>query len=120
MHTRLLHPPIGRCTKCKRFATYAAPQNAAGFTGSSAGNDVVGWTGADQFTALGDRLDLPPKPLPSITTSKRVVLVRHGQSSWNASGVIQGSSDLSCLTPKGVQQARATGDMVRDMRTGIA
>ena len=34
-----------------------------------------------------------------------MVLVRHGQSTWNAEGRIQGSSDFSVLTPKGESQA---------------
>jgi hypothetical protein len=70
------------------------------------------WTGSDAFTQYGDRVDAPPLPLPPITTRRRVVLVRHGQSTWNAEGRIQGSSDLSSLTPKGVAQAETTRDMV--------
>lgn len=57
--------------------------------------------------------DEAPLRLPSITTRKRVVLVRHGQSTWNAEGRIQGSSDFSELTPKGMAQAETTRDMVR-------
>lgn len=56
--------------------------------------------------------DEPPLRLPSISTRKRVVLVRHGQSTWNAEGRIQGSSDFSELTPKGMAQAETTRDMV--------
>ena len=33
---------------------------------------------------------------------------RHGQSTWNAEGRIQGSSDLSVLTPKGESQAETS------------
>ncbi|KAL2649872.1 hypothetical protein R1flu_018000 [Riccia fluitans] len=44
-------------------------------------------------------------PVPSIQSSKRVVLVRHGQSTWNEAGRIQGSSDFSRLTLKGQKQA---------------
>lgn len=46
--------------------------------------------------------------LPPLLEAKRVVLVRHGQSTWNAEGRIQGSSDLSVLTPKGVSQAETS------------
>lgn len=56
--------------------------------------------------------DEPPLRLPSISTRKRVVLVRHGQSTWNAEGRIQGSSDFSELTAKGMAQAETTRDMV--------
>jgi probable phosphoglycerate mutase len=41
-----------------------------------------------------------------------VVLVRHGQSTWNAESRIQGSSDLSVLTPKGESQAETSRQML--------
>eukprot|EP00882_Tetradesmus_deserticola_P014306 GHRQ01015211.1.p2 GENE.GHRQ01015211.1~~GHRQ01015211.1.p2 ORF type:complete len:117 (-),score=7.26 GHRQ01015211.1:148-498(-) len=69
------------------------------------------WKGSDEFSTLDDRKDLPPLPLPPIKTHRRVVLVRHGQSTWNAEGRIQGSSNFSCLTPKGIAQAETTRDM---------
>lgn len=40
-----------------------------------------------------------------ITSSKKVTLLRHGLSTWNAESRIQGSSDLSVLTEAGVEQA---------------
>jgi hypothetical protein len=66
------------------------------------------WTGTDAFSSLADRSSDTPLPLPALTTLTRVVLVRHGQSTWNAAGRIQGSSDLSVLTVKGEAQAQAT------------
>ncbi|KAF7053311.1 hypothetical protein CFC21_061271 [Triticum aestivum] len=55
-------------------------------------------------------LDRSPSrpPLPPLAEAKRVVLVRHGQSTWNADGRIQGSSDFSVLTPKGESQAETS------------
>ncbi|XP_065868470.1 probable 2-carboxy-D-arabinitol-1-phosphatase [Euphorbia lathyris] len=53
-------------------------------------------------------------PFPSIKAAKRVVLVRHGQSSWNAEGRIQGSSDFSVLTKKGEAQAETSRQMLID------
>ncbi|KAF3451168.1 hypothetical protein FNV43_RR07260 [Rhamnella rubrinervis] len=41
----------------------------------------------------------------SISTSKKVTLVRHGLSSWNLESRVQGSSNLSFLTETGVKQA---------------
>lgn len=41
-----------------------------------------------------------------------MVLVRHGQSTWNAEGRIQGSSDASVLTPKGEAQAETCRQML--------
>lgn len=53
-------------------------------------------------------------PLPVIKAAKRVVLVRHGQSSWNAEGRIQGSSDFAVLTKKGESQAETSRQMLID------
>ncbi|RWW15699.1 hypothetical protein BHE74_00030714 [Ensete ventricosum] len=52
------------------------------------------------------------RSLPAIREAKRVVLVRHGQSTWNEEGRIQGSSDLSVLTPKGESQAETSRQML--------
>ncbi|KAG5248042.1 2-carboxy-D-arabinitol-1-phosphatase [Salix suchowensis] len=53
-------------------------------------------------------------PFPSIKEAKRVVLVRHGQSTWNEEGRIQGSSDFSVLTKKGEGQAETSRQMLID------
>jgi Histidine phosphatase superfamily (branch 1) len=73
------------------------------------------WTGTDEFTPLMDRKDAPPLPLPVISSPQRVVLVRHGQSTWNAEGRIQGSSNFAILTPKGEAQAETARQMVRPL-----
>ena len=67
----------------------------------------------DEFTELNDRVDAPPLPLPPISAWKRVVLVRHGQSTWNAAGRIQGSSNAAVLTEKGKSQALTAASYVR-------
>ncbi|KAL1544474.1 2-carboxy-D-arabinitol-1-phosphatase [Salvia divinorum] len=46
--------------------------------------------------------------LPVAEAAKRVVLVQHGQSTWNAEGRIHGSSDLSLLTQRGESQAETS------------
>lgn len=66
----------------------------------------------DEYSDLRDREDVEPLALPSITSARRVVVVRHGQSTWNAEGRIQGSSDDAVLTPLGVSQAQTTREMV--------
>ncbi|XP_021899089.1 probable 2-carboxy-D-arabinitol-1-phosphatase [Carica papaya] len=53
-------------------------------------------------------------PFPPIRASKRVVLVRHGQSTWNAEGRIPGSSDFSVLTKKGDAHAETSRQMLID------
>jgi broad specificity phosphatase PhoE len=50
--------------------------------------------------------------LPPIQSHKRVVLVRHGESTWNAVGRIQGSSDFAVLTHKGEMQAETSRQML--------
>jgi hypothetical protein len=70
------------------------------------------WEGTDEFTALNDRKDEPPIPLPEIASHTRIVLVRHGQSTWNAEGRIQGSTNFAVLTDKGQAQAATTHEMV--------
>lgn len=53
-------------------------------------------------------------PFPAIKAAKRVILVRHGQSTWNAEGRIQGSSNFSILTEKGEVQAQTSRQMLID------
>jgi hypothetical protein len=69
----------------------------------------------DVWTALGDRRKEPPLPLPPLHGKPQhdVFIVRHGESTWNAASRVQGSSDASVLTQKGIAQANATADMVR-------
>jgi hypothetical protein len=66
--------------------------------------DGVG-TAAAFFNPRG--LTIAPPPAATIT------LVRHGQSTWNEAGRMQGSSDESVLTPRGRAQAAAARDAVR-------
>jgi phosphoserine phosphatase len=50
-----------------------------------------------------------------ISVSLRLVLVRHGLSSFNVEHRIQGRDDLSALTAEGVEQALATGRALADL-----
>ena len=63
--------------------------------------DKYVWRGHDEFDSLNDRQDAKPLSLPPVKTPKRIVLVRHGQSTWNAEGRVQGSCNISVLTDKG-------------------
>ncbi|MEY3751317.1 MAG: hypothetical protein RLZZ186_1736, partial [Cyanobacteriota bacterium] len=50
-----------------------------------------------------------------MSVSLRILLVRHGLSSFNLEHRIQGRDDLSSLTDEGVKQALATGEALRDL-----
>ncbi len=52
--------------------------------------------------------------------SLRIVLVRHGLSSFNIEHRIQGRDDLSSLTPTGEEQARAAGRALAELRLSAA
>ncbi len=49
------------------------------------------------------------------TLSTRVIILRHGQSSYNSQGRIQGRSDLSVLTDRGQEDAKNTGRAFQDL-----
>ena len=46
---------------------------------------------------------------PAVACAHRYLIVRHGETNHNAAGIIQGSSDISRLTERGLQQAQAAG-----------
>jgi phosphoserine phosphatase len=46
----------------------------------------------------------------------RVIILRHGQSSYNSQGRIQGRSDLSVLTDRGLEDARLTGEAFQGLK----
>ena len=48
-------------------------------------------------------------PLPFVAVSMRLLLIRHGLSSFNVERRIQGRNDLSTLTATGEDQARRMG-----------
>ncbi len=52
---------------------------------------------------------------PLLSVPLRIVLVRHGLSSYNLEQRIQGRDDLSTLTEEGIRQARQTGEALRDI-----
>jgi broad specificity phosphatase PhoE len=47
--------------------------------------------------------------MPEPTTSWPLVLVRHGESTWNDLKLVQGQSNVALLTERGRTQARAVG-----------
>ena len=92
--------------------TFVGRMCAAPAVSAEVTDDTYTWTGEDEFDRLNDRIDAPPLPLPPIREARRVALVRHGQSTWNAQGRVQGSSNLSYLTKKGESQAETTQQLV--------
>jgi serine/threonine-protein phosphatase PGAM5 len=51
-----------------------------------------------------------------MSNAKTVVLVRHGLSSWNAEGRVQGSSDKSVLSDVGIAQAVRVRDALSQLK----
>lgn len=54
---------------------------------------------------------MSPRPAAA-RNIQRFFILRHGETNWNASGIIQGSSDTSRLTARGQSQAAAVGQDV--------
>jgi hypothetical protein len=50
-----------------------------------------------------------------VNSSTRVILVRHGRSTYNEAGRYQGSSDDAVLTQKGKETAQLVGQMLNGM-----
>lgn len=50
--------------------------------------------------------------------SRRLFLVRHGESTWNAVGLVQGQADVPQLTPLGIRQARQGARGLAGARVG--
>ena len=98
---------------------FAGRMRAAPAVSTEVVDDTYTWTGEDEFDKLNDRVDAPPLPLPPIKEARRVALVRHGQSTWNAQGRVQGSSNISYLTKRGEAQAETTRQLVRHCDFGL-
>ena len=49
----------------------------------------------------------------------RVILIRHGRSSFNDQGRYQGSSDEAVLTPKGIETAQQVGKYLRPVAIDV-
>ncbi|XAR59153.1 2-carboxy-D-arabinitol-1-phosphatase [Bertholletia excelsa] len=73
-------------------------------------NNVPMTGGAYDFH--GATISLAQKLLPS---PKKVIIVRHGLSSWNQESRVQGSSDLSILTETGKHQAEVCRKALANM-----
>ena len=55
------------------------------------------------------------EPKRDLSQEIQVILVRHGESTYNAQGLYQGSSDASILTEAGRRDARQTGVFLRGL-----
>lgn len=81
---------------------------------SSVAQEIDKSSSEEEKEGRKELLGLKGLEFPAIKVAKRVVLVRHGQSTWNAEGRIQGSSDFSVLTSKGESQAETSRQMLID------
>uniref|UniRef100_A0A0D9UYJ9 Uncharacterized protein n=1 Tax=Leersia perrieri TaxID=77586 RepID=A0A0D9UYJ9_9ORYZ len=79
------------------------PDNEASVTGAA-----YGFRGAT--TSLTNEI---------LTSSKKITLVRHGLSTWNAESRVQGSSNLSVLTEIGAKQAEKCRDALANMKFDV-
>ncbi|XP_021740594.1 probable 2-carboxy-D-arabinitol-1-phosphatase [Chenopodium quinoa] len=98
-HISKLHNPIyGRRTRIRIQCSSSSPD----FSSSTENfKDTISLTGgALEFQKATTSLSSEQLPSP-----KKITLVRHGLSSWNAESRVQGSSDLSVLTDEGAKQA---------------
>jgi 2,3-bisphosphoglycerate-dependent phosphoglycerate mutase len=62
--------------------------------------------------ALRDALSPPPTHAIALLTMHKLVLIRHGESTWNLENRFTGWTDVP-LTPTGVAQAREAGGLLR-------
>ncbi|CAO2205014.1 unnamed protein product [Urochloa humidicola] len=84
-------------------SVHSLPENERPVTGAA-----YSFTGAT--TALTNKI---------LTSSKKITLVRHGLSSWNAESRVQGSSNLSVLTETGAKQAEKCRDALANMKFDV-
>ncbi|CAI5503638.1 unnamed protein product [Closterium sp. Naga37s-1] len=114
-------PLSGSVPTLRRRAVSRASSAASGTTGSGANvaASATASTVSEPATEVRDAGSAPQSAsnlggfeFPVIKEAKRVVLVRHGESTWNATGRIQGSSDFSVLTAKGESQAETSRQML--------
>ncbi|KAK9266408.1 hypothetical protein L1049_025265 [Liquidambar formosana] len=111
-HDRLL---LHKSPNPRFFHTRTRPNPCSFFTirSSSSLQEIEKPQGSSEERELSSEL-YASTPFPPIRAAKRVVLVRHGQSTWNEEGRIQGSSNFSVLTQKGEAQAETSRQMLFD------
>eukprot|EP00246_Nothoceros_aenigmaticus_P012951 TRINITY_DN4215_c0_g1_i1.p1 TRINITY_DN4215_c0_g1~~TRINITY_DN4215_c0_g1_i1.p1 ORF type:complete len:332 (-),score=24.41 TRINITY_DN4215_c0_g1_i1:105-1100(-) len=121
---------ISQCFKVKRFLLVNSRAQGVGFheerrnhnstSTNAASLQAPNITQTNGSVLSGGALDF--KGLPDIRIAeilpaeKEIVLVRHGLSSWNAEGRIQGSSDQSVLSPTGEVQARKSREALSKLK----
>ncbi len=66
------------------------------------------WVGQERLATRRDGLTNLVAVTPQ-SARRLITLVRHGQSTWNHLGLIQGQNDHAVLTPRGRDEARAAG-----------
>ncbi|CAO2161738.1 unnamed protein product [Urochloa humidicola] len=90
--------------RATHVSVHSLPENERPVTGAA-----YSFTGAT--TSLTNKI---------LTSSKKITLVRHGLSSWNAESRVQGSSNMSVLTETGAKQAEKCRDALANMKFDVA
>ncbi|KAF3782062.1 2-carboxy-D-arabinitol-1-phosphatase [Nymphaea thermarum] len=110
-HCRLVVPHLGSIPLVKPSLILCSVSLQKSVPSSPSGDSISSPENGDAGSGLSPSSSSSSFFHP-IATAKRVVLVRHGQSTWNAEGRIQGSSDFSVLTLKGEAQAETSRQML--------
>ena len=121
LRLRLAPPPRAPPRLCKRagklrvVTTRSAHSGVSNVSVETPPDNEASVTGA----AYGFRGATTSLTNEMLTLSKKITLVRHGLSTWNAESRVQGSSNLSVLTETGAKQAEKCRDALANMKFDV-
>jgi broad specificity phosphatase PhoE/ribonuclease HI len=114
--TSLTWVPRAQNAHADRLANAAMDAGLAGRDPAPGTGGSVDTAGQATEPAMPDPAAVLPGALPSGAT--RVVVVRHGETTWGADGRFAGREDVP-LTSRGRRQASSVGDRVKVLRPAI-
>ncbi|MET3806468.1 putative phosphoglycerate mutase [Nakamurella sp. UYEF19] len=106
--------PRAQNSHADRLANEAMDSGARGVTWEA--NAAPQPDAADESLGTPDPAAVLPGPLP--TGDTRVVVVRHGETTWGADGRFAGREDVP-LTHRGRKQASSVADRIKRLRPGV-